>query len=278
VDGTATARALVRATHPAPTAAVTLFAALLAAGAGVPPATALVLVAAVLAGQLSIGWSNDRLDAARDRAVGRRDKPLATGEIAERTVDTALTVAIIGCVALSAALGWRAAVVHLAAVACGWLYNAGVKATVLSWLPYALAFAALPAVATLTLPAPAMPAGWVLTTGALLGAAAHLANAVPDLADDDRTGVRGLPHRLGARGSLLLAAALLLAASVAVALGPRLPPTALSWAGLGLAVALVLAALPPALARPASRLPFYGIVAVVGVDLVLLLSTGHSLR
>jgi 4-hydroxybenzoate polyprenyltransferase len=278
VNGTATTTALLRAAHPAPTAAVSVFAALLAASAGVPPSTAAVLVAAVLAGQLSIGWSNDRLDAARDRAVERRDKPLATGELAERTVDAALAVAVVCCIGLSAALGWRAAVAHLGAVACGWLYNAGVKATVLSWLPYALAFGALPAVATLARPSPAAPAAWVLATGALLGAAAHLANAVPDLAEDDRTGVRGLPQRLGGRASLVLAAVLLLAASVTVALGPRRAPAAASWAGLGVAVALVLIALPPALARPGTRLPFYGIMAVAGVDLVLLLSTGHALR
>ena len=44
------------------------------------PGTAALVVAAVLAGQLSVGWSNDLVDVGRDRRAGRTDKPLATGE------------------------------------------------------------------------------------------------------------------------------------------------------------------------------------------------------
>jgi 4-hydroxybenzoate polyprenyltransferase len=278
VERAATPSALARASHPAPTLAVTVFSALLAASAGTPLRTGVLLVAAVFAGQLSIGWSNDRIDAARDRAVGRSDKPVAAGAVGERTVEIAVALAVAACVALSSALGWRAALTHLGAVACGWLYNIWLKSTPLSWLPYAVAFAALPAVATLALPTPAAPAAWVLTAGALLGCAAHLANVVPDLAEDDRTGVRGLPHRLGARGSLGLAAVLLLCASVVVALGPRRPPLLVSWIGLGIDVVLVLATVPALLRSAGSRLPFRGILAVVGIDLALLLATGRHLH
>jgi 4-hydroxybenzoate polyprenyltransferase len=101
---------------------------------------------------------------------------------------------------------------------------------------------------------------------------------VPDLADDDRTGVRGLPHRLGASGSILLAVVLLLGASVLVTLGPRHPPLAVSWAGLGVDLVLVLTAAPAALRNPGSRLPFHGILAIVGIDLALLLATGRHLH
>ena len=44
----------------------------------------------------------------------------------------------------------------------------------------------------------AWPPAWMMATGAVLGVGAHLLNALPDLADDDATGVRGLPQRLGA--------------------------------------------------------------------------------
>jgi 4-hydroxybenzoate polyprenyltransferase len=257
---------------------VTIFGTALGAAAGNSAGTCTTLAVALLAGQLSIGWSNDRIDVARDRAVGRPDKPLAAGALAIRTVDRALAAAVVCCVGLSLALGWRAGSTHLGAVACGWLYNAVLKRTAFSWLPYAVAFAALPAVATLALPSPAAPAAWVLCAGALLGSAAHLANVVPDLGDDNRTGVRGLPHRLGARGSLALAAVLLLAASVAVALGPRRPPLLVSWIGLGADVVLVLVALPAALRNPGSRLPFHGIMGVAGIDLALLLFTGRHLH
>ena len=49
--------------------------------------------------------------------------------------------------------------------------------------------------------------------GALLGVGAHLVNALPDLADDEATGVRGLPHRLGPRWTPPVATAVLVLAS-----------------------------------------------------------------
>ena len=52
-------RALAAASHPAPTAVVTVLAVALVAGLGAPVATVLLVGAAVLAGQLSVGWSND---------------------------------------------------------------------------------------------------------------------------------------------------------------------------------------------------------------------------
>ena len=51
---------------------------------------------AVLAGQLSIGWSNDLLDRSRDVAAGRSDKPLATGAADPRTVRRATWLAVAG--------------------------------------------------------------------------------------------------------------------------------------------------------------------------------------
>src|SRR5918994_1829605 len=73
----ATPLALLRACHPEPTAAVTLMMTALAVTAGRDARGVLMVAAAVLTGQLSIGWLNDVLDARRDRAVGRLDKPVA---------------------------------------------------------------------------------------------------------------------------------------------------------------------------------------------------------
>ena len=60
-------RALALATHLGPTVAVTTVATLLAVSAGVPGGHVVLVALAVLAGQASIGWSNDWLDADRDR-------------------------------------------------------------------------------------------------------------------------------------------------------------------------------------------------------------------
>lgn len=270
-----TAVALAGSCHPGPVVAVTAFAAVLAAVAGVGAGTTALLTLAVLAGQLSIGWSNDRIDVHRDRQVGRTDKPLAAGALPARTVDAATAAALVALVALSFALGWRAALLNLATVASGWAYNLGLKGTWLSAVPYAFSFGALPGVATLAAPGHPGPALWAVVTGALLGVAANLTNALPDLADDRATGVVGLPHRIGAWPALAGSAGLLVAATVVVVLGPPGRPSAARWAGLG--VALAAAALTVAAFRlaPRSRLPFGGLVAAVAVDVVLLVAGGH---
>ncbi len=274
----ASAGALARSCHPAPTVAVTAFATALGATAGNSAATCTLLAVAVWAGQLSIGWSNDRIDAERDRAAGRQDKPLARRAVSPGTADTAIRVALAVTAAFSFALGWRAGLVHLGAVGCGWLYNLWLKGTWWSWLPYAAAFGALPAIATLALPAHPLPGGWVVAAGALLGVAANLTNAVPDLAGDRRTGVVGLPHRLGARRSLLLAALLLVAATLLAAIGPAGAVTPLGWGVLAASVLAAAGAARLAARDPRGKLSFYGLVAVVGLDLVLIVVTGHQLR
>ena len=67
-------------------------------------------------------------------------------------------------------------------------------------MPYAVAFGALPGGRQPRGAASALPPVVGPVAGALLGVGAHLLNALPDLADDEATGVRGLPHRLGAGG------------------------------------------------------------------------------
>jgi 4-hydroxybenzoate polyprenyltransferase len=271
------AAALARACHPGPTVAVTGFAAVLAALADKPVATCVLVAGAVLAGQLSIGWSNDRLDAGRDATSGRTDKPVARGALSPRLVEIAIAAALAAAVALSAALGWRAGLLNLATIGCGWSYNLGLKGTWWSWAPYAAAFGALPAVATYARPDAFAPGAWVVVAGAALGVAAHLTNALPDLADDERTGVRGLPHRLGAHAALALAAALLLVATTCIVLGPAGGVKPIGWAGLGACGVLVAVGLPTALRRPVSRASFIGIIAMAAIGVLLLVLLGGGL-
>jgi 4-hydroxybenzoate polyprenyltransferase len=257
---------------------VTVFVGVLAEVAGATAGRCLLVAVAVLAGQLSIGWSNDRIDARRDAQVGRTDKPLAAGQVPERLTDTAIAASVVAAVVLSLLLGWRAGLLHLAAVGCGWAYNLGLKATVVSWVPYALAFGSLPAIATLALPDPRVAGWWALVAGACLGVAAHLANVLPDIADDLSTGVRGLPHRLGARRSLLLAAALLILATALITVaapGSRRP---FDWIALVVFTVAVAAALPNRLRNPASRSSFIAIMALAALDIVLLATTSSHLR
>jgi 4-hydroxybenzoate polyprenyltransferase len=181
---------------------------------------------AVLCGQLSVGWCNDYVDSSRDAAAGRRDKPIVTGDISARAVGVAAVTSLALVVPLSLLSGWRAALVHAGAVAAAWLYNVWLKSTWASPVAYALAFGSLPAFVTLGLPDAPMPPAWAVLAGALLGTGAHFLNALPDLDDDRATGVRGLPHRVGATGSALLGPALMAAAAVVLAVAPPGSPAA----------------------------------------------------
>jgi 4-hydroxybenzoate polyprenyltransferase len=274
------ARSLALSCHPIPSVAVTALTAGLAALAPLPAGRGALVTAAVFTGQLSIGWSNDYLDAERDRATNRSDKPVATGEVTPRVAGLAAVLALLLTVALSAALGWPGGAAALVVVACGWLYNLGMKATALSWLPYAVAFGILPAVATLSASPPRWPAAWAVGAGALLGIAAHLANVLPDLQEDVATGIRGLPHRLGAKATALAGAGALLLASAVILFGPsaaRGQPGLLRWAGFVATLLVAGTAARAAYHDPSSRRFFQATILVAAMDLLFFALSGTAL-
>jgi 4-hydroxybenzoate polyprenyltransferase len=263
-------RGLVVASHFPPTVMVTAFALALSAGIGAGARKTTLVALAVLAGQLSVGWSNDWLDARRDVAVGRADKPVVSGLVTAATLRTAALVALAACVVLSVATGLLPGVVHVVAVGVAWSYNARLKATWWSWAPYAVSFGLLAVFVVLAAPGEGRPAPWAVAAAALLGVGAHVANTLPDLEDDAATGVRGLPHRLGRRTSSVLAPVLLAAASLLVVVAPPTPPGPVTWALGAVALVLALAAGAVGVARPRSRAPFALSMAVAGVCVVLL--------
>ncbi|WP_193614226.1 UbiA family prenyltransferase [Nocardioides lijunqiniae] len=254
---------LLRAAHGGPAAAVVILALLLGVAEDLAPARVLLVGLAVMAGQLSVGWSNDLLDARRDRTVGRTDKPLASGELSERTVRAACVLALVAVVPLSLACGWEAGLVHLVLVASAWTYNLGLKATAWSWAPYAVSFGLLPVVVALA--DDDLPPWWVPAAAALLGVGAHLVNVLPDLDDDAATGVHGLPHRIGRRRLPAAATAVLVLGSVVVTVGAGFTPVAL--AGLGVVAALAVVAL-----AGRGRTPFLAAIAIALVDVVTLVA------
>lgn len=221
---------LVRACHPVPAAAVTGFAAALAAAA-VPPgaprgargSAAARAATAVGLGQLAVGWANDAVDAPLDAAAGRTEKPVAAGRL-PRGLVAGLAVAATAA-AVPASLGLdrdgtsRTGRLHLVVLAAALGYDLGVKGTPASPLPYLAFFGSLPAVAA---GAAGRPAPRLLCAAAgLLGLAGHLANTVPDAEADAATGVRGLPQRLGPRASRTGAALAVAAADAVLLLGRR---------------------------------------------------------
>lgn len=216
---TSTARLLLASSHPGPTLTVTVLAAVIASAVGHPAWLVVLVAAAVVAGQLSIGLANDWIDADRDRSVGRSDKPVAQGLVAVSTVRTAAFVTAGVAVVLSLFLGPVAAVAHLVLVGAGWAYDAGLKRSVWSVAPFVVAFGLLPVVAVAAGPAAQLPAPWAIATGAVFGIAIHCTNVLPDLVDDAATGVRGFPHRLGLHAAGVLAFASLVVAAGLVLVG-----------------------------------------------------------
>jgi len=259
---------LVQACHLLPSLAVTAFGTAYGALAvDLPLPTLLVLAAALLVGQLSIGWSNDWVDAPRDTTAGRPDKPIPAGLVPRGVVGVAALAAAATCVGVSLALGVVPGLVHLVAVASAWAYNARLKSTPASPVPYVVSFALLPAVASTA----ASPGQWphvtVLVAGAALGVAAHFANTVGDGEADALTGVRGLPQRLGPRRSMIAMAVFVLFAAAALPIGPQRPGmggTVVLIAGALLATAAAAVTLRGGPGKGAFRITLIAVAMVVG--------------
>jgi 4-hydroxybenzoate polyprenyltransferase len=273
------ALALLKSSHPEPGGAVTAALTLLAVGVGHTAWGVVGVAAAVGATQLSVGWVNDWLDADRDRVAGRTDKPVASGSVSRRTVGVAGLISSLAIPILGLPFGPAATVCITLVGVFALLYDWPLKSTALSVVPYLVAFGLLPAFVVLALPGDRLPPIWLVAAGSLLGGGAHFANVLPDLADDAATGVRGLPHRIGATASQIAAATLLLGATVVLVVGPSGPP---SWAGIA-AVAVAVVVLPlgwyaarSALARGARPVAMFRSVLVVAlIDVLLLISSGR---
>ena len=145
-----------------------------------------------------------------------------------------------------------------------------------SVVPYLVAFGLMPAFVVVALPGHPAPPAWLVAAGALLGGGAHFANVLPDLADDAATGVRGLPHRLGALGSAVAAAVLLLSATLTLVFGPPGPPSWAGWAaGVAAVVVLPVGAYATRRARGRGVAMFRAVIVVALIDVLLLIFSGR---
>jgi 4-hydroxybenzoate polyprenyltransferase len=261
-------RSLVEASHLGPCLAITAMATVLAAEAAPRGIGPLLTAPAMLAGQLSVGWSNDACDAPRDIAAGRTDKPAARGEVSVAALWTAAVVSLLAGLALSAAISLVTLGVNALLIAAAWAYNLGLKSTGWSGLMYLLGFAPLPAYATSTLPGQPAPRLVVCVAAGLVGLGAHFANVLPDLAADLRSGVRGLPQQVAARwgpGAVRTAAlVLLLSASVLLVVAASPGRRWVAVAGLCCSFALAVTGM-----LGSGRTPFRAALGIAGVDVAV---------
>jgi 4-hydroxybenzoate polyprenyltransferase len=266
-------RALLDACHPGPTATVTVVITALAAAAG-RDAVGLALVAlAVLTGQLSVGWCNDAYDADRDWRAEREAKPTVRGDVTATVLWRGAALALVATIAVSyLAAGPVGGTAHVLAVLSAWTYNLVLKTTALSPLPYVVSFGLVPAFVTYGLTPPSPPAAWLVATCALLGVAAHLANAIPDVASDERVGAGGLVARIGVRTASV--AALVCLVSALALLAAQLPVP--RWAAVSLVLVAAAGAVAVALKGEGQAL-FRYVMALAGVAVLLLLLAATTL-
>jgi 4-hydroxybenzoate polyprenyltransferase len=194
------ARAWLGLFHPGPSIATTVIPLVCWALLGGSGSGWLPLSVMVMAQQFAISVHNDWCD----RTLDARTKPwraLPLGLLSPGNA-LALSAGLAGAsVAASALLGLDEVTLNALGLAAGFSYNAWLKRTVFSWLPFAVAFPllALFAMAALDL----WPDRWplVFAFGAPTAVALHLGDTLPDLESDRQAGVHGLAHRLGPKWS-----------------------------------------------------------------------------
>ena len=175
---------------------------------------AMVIALGVFCGQLVVGWSNDLIDYRDDLIHKRTRKPLVVGAISTNLLERSLRIAVLAALVINllGPLGPIGGGLSLFAIAWAVGYNFYFKFTIFSWLPYAVAFAALPS--CMALSKEALPPMWMWAGGALLGTAAHFINVIKDMKEDHISGIKGLPQRCGTKLSIVIAVALIAAASL----------------------------------------------------------------
>ena len=216
---------LLRASHFGPNLLVT-FISLFFASLYWWEGPAIVIAIGVFCGQLVVGWSNDVIDYKDDLLHNRQRKPLVSGQISLRLLQNCLRVmtplAIV--INLFGPLGFVGGGLSVLAIGLAVAYNFYFKFTIFSWLPYAIAFGALPS--CMALSKGQAPELWMWLGGALLGTAAHFLNVVKDMDEDRVSGIKGLPQRLGTKASVVTAIALIALAAVVILLTFTTLPTA----------------------------------------------------
>jgi 4-hydroxybenzoate polyprenyltransferase len=210
-------RGLLKASHFGPTLIVTSISLAFALYYW-PIFPALQIAMGVFLGQLIVGWSNDLHDYADDLRHNRLNKPLIAREISKETLGLSLKLVLpIAILAnIFGPLGLHGGALYIFGVGCGVAYNFYFKYSALSPLPYALAFAALPS--CIAISKDVTPPTWMWLGGAIFGVSAHFINVLKDMDQDRISGIGGLPQRIGKKGSIAIAIALI---AVGVALLSR---------------------------------------------------------
>ena len=198
---------LLRLAHPLPTLLNAIIAAALTSTAGGSTTQSMLAAITMLGVHTSIGAMNDLLDQTSD--AGREEKPLVDGSVSPREARVMVVVAATAGLAAASALSSTSLVIAGAGATLGYLYNAGIKRTPISFLPFALGVALIPvfawSAAGVSLPAAIATLCLIALPG---GSALALQNALADRELDQSVGANGAVVRLGHRRTILMIALL----------------------------------------------------------------------
>jgi 4-hydroxybenzoate polyprenyltransferase len=168
--------------------------------------------------QFSISALNEWADTDLDR-LAHRSRPIPLGLVSR---GTAVGVAVVGAVGafvlcVVANLGPFALLLVGLGTACGWAYDLWLKATPLSFVPFAIAFPLMPFWIGALAGRPLTSLLILFLGGSPLATAIHLADAIPDRDRDRDAGLQTLAVTLGTpRAELVTAGLLLIGTLVAI--------------------------------------------------------------
>ena len=157
--------------------------------------------------------------------------------------------------------------IHVFALLVAWIYNVALSRTIWSWVPYTLAFGAMPLFLYVGLTGAPGP-WWTVVVFATLAVSAHLANALKDVESDRAAGIDGLVVRLGPRASALLCW-LLLGIATAALVAVTLTSQPVAWPAALLIVGFATAVVIATRSRRSSAM-FSALMAVALLDVVTL--------
>lgn len=176
-------------------AATAIFAAIAASGwPGIGPM--IWLLGAMLGGQLAIGAINELIDADVDALV-KPDKPIPAGLVSRRGARIMVFGGVLAMAVLSASFGLVSFLLCALGTGVGIAYSFWFKRSIWSWVPYLIALPLLPIWVWTALSSVQPGLFAVYPLGAAAVVAVQIAQSLPDVEADARSGVRTLAVAMG---------------------------------------------------------------------------------
>jgi len=195
----------VKATHFPQALAMVLLSIVASAVFGQRGIQLLFVAIATAAGQASVGWVNDYVDAQTDITFNRAHKPSVRYVLKPEALKIPIIIALLVSLPFSfLAAGWIGGSAHILAVASAQIYNLSLSRTFWSWLPYAVSFSLLTVFLTQSSSIGLWPSWQIVGIAACVGVSAHILNALPDMELDKRAQLGGLVVTLGRTKSILV--------------------------------------------------------------------------